>query len=124
MHARAATFADTDWALSASLYDRLLKRVPSPVVALNRAVAYAMAEGPEMGLRLLEAIEEEPQLAGYPPFHAAKGDFFFRLGRMVEARIAFERAAELSGNDAERAFLLGRVQACQSTPMKNDNTRP
>ncbi|KQW27658.1 RNA polymerase subunit sigma-24 [Rhizobium sp. Root274] len=113
VHARATTFADTDWALSASLYDRLLALTPSPVVALNRAVAHAMAFGPEMGLRLLEEIADAPQLADYPPYHAAKGDFLFRLGRMAEARSAFEQAALLSGNDAERAFLLGRVQACK-----------
>jgi RNA polymerase sigma factor (sigma-70 family) len=124
VHARAATFADTDWSLSASLYDRLLERVPSPVVALNRAVAHAMAFGPETGLALLAEIEEAPQLVGYPPLHAAKGDFLFRLRRVAEARIAFERAAMLSGNDAERAFLLGRVQACRHNPMENENTRP
>ncbi|MDH4413115.1 MAG: sigma-70 family RNA polymerase sigma factor, partial [Rhizobium sp.] len=73
VHARAARFADTDWPLSASLYDRLLDRAPSPVVALNRAVAHAMAFGPETGLALLAEIEGEPQLAGYPPLHAAKG---------------------------------------------------
>jgi RNA polymerase sigma factor (sigma-70 family) len=113
VHARAARFEVTDWALSASLYDRLLARVPSPVVALNRAVAHAMADGPETGLRLLGAIEEEPQLAGYPPLHAAKGDFLFRLGRMAEARAAFERAADLSDNAVERAFLQERAAHCR-----------
>jgi RNA polymerase sigma factor (sigma-70 family) len=112
IHARAARFADTDWALSAALYDRLMERAPSPVVALNRAVAHAMAFGPETGLALLAEIEAEPQLADYLPLHAAKGDFLFRLGRMTEARAGFERAASLSDNAVERAFLMGRVANC------------
>ncbi len=112
VHARAATFADTDWGRSAELYDRLLDRVPSPVVALNRAVAHAMAFGPETGLALLAEIEAEPQLADYQPLYAAKGDFLFRLGRRAEAQAAFERAASLSDNAVERTFLLGRVAEC------------
>jgi RNA polymerase sigma factor (sigma-70 family) len=116
VHARAARFADTDWALSAVLYDRLLERVPSPVVALNRAVAHAMAFGPETGLTLLAEIEDAPQLVGYAPLYAAKGDFLFRLGRMAEARAAFERAAMISGNDAERAFLMRRTVDCAIAP--------
>lgn len=112
VHARAARFSETDWALSAALYDRLLERVPSPVVALNRAVAHAMAEGPEVGLSLLAEIADRSQLAGYSPFHAARGDFLFRLGRKDEARAAFERAGELSGNEAERRFLFERAKAC------------
>ncbi|MGC4406935.1 MULTISPECIES: RNA polymerase sigma factor [Rhizobium] len=112
VHARASRFEDTDWALSAALYDRLLERVPSPVVALNRAVAHAMAFGPETGLALLAEIEAEPQLAGYAALYAAKGDFLMRLGRMSEARVEFERAAELSGNETERSFLMGRVRCC------------
>jgi RNA polymerase sigma factor (sigma-70 family) len=118
VHARATRFADTDWALSAALYDRLLARVPSPVVALNRAVAHAMAFGPETGLALLAEIEAEPPVAAYSPFHAAKGDFLFRLGRMEEARRAFERAIELSGNEAERAFLRERVLASRSGSLE------
>jgi RNA polymerase sigma factor (sigma-70 family) len=112
VHARAARFEDTDWGRSAALYDRLLERVPSPVVALNRAVAHAMAFGPETGLLLLAEIEAEPQLAGYAALYAAKGDFLMRLGRMSEARVEFERAAELSGNETERSFLMGRVRCC------------
>lgn len=116
VHARAAKFEDTDWGRSAALYDRLLECLPSPVVALNRAVAHAMAFGPETGLRLLEAIEEEPQLSDYLPLHAAKGDFLFRLGRKAEAQAAFERAASLSDNAVERAFLMGRVADCGVQP--------
>jgi predicted RNA polymerase sigma factor len=112
VHARAARFADTDWGMSAALYDRLLARSPSPVVALNRAVAHSMAHGPEVGLALLAEIEEEPTLLEYLPLHAAKGDFLFRLGHLAEARAAFETAAANSGNDRERAFLLDRAGQC------------
>jgi RNA polymerase sigma factor (sigma-70 family) len=112
VHAQAARFEDTDWGISAALYDRLLERVPSPVVALNRAVAHAMAFGPETGLALLAEIEAEPQLADYLPLHAAKGDFLFRLGRKAEAQAAFERAVSLSDNAVERTFLMGRAEAC------------
>jgi RNA polymerase sigma factor (sigma-70 family) len=116
VHARAGRFEDTDWVRSAELYDRLLARVPSPVVALNRAVAHAMAEGPETGLALLAEIEEELQMAGYPPLHAAKGDFLMRLGRNEEARAEFTQAAALSGNATERAFLLQRAEECALKP--------
>jgi predicted RNA polymerase sigma factor len=124
VHARAIRFDATDWVLSAALYDRLLARIPSPVVALNRAVAHAMAFGPEMGLRLLDEIAGASQLAAYSPFHAATGDFLFRLGRMEEAGQAFERAAGLSGNDAERAFLRERVLACRPDASEARGTRP
>lgn len=113
VHARAARFEDTDWGRSADLYDRLVERVPSPVVALNRAVANAMAFGFEAGLTLLAEIEDEPSLAGYAPLYAAKGDFLMRLQRMAEARAAFERAAGFSENAVERAFLLGRAAECR-----------
>jgi len=114
VHARAARFAETDWALSAALYDRLLERLPSPVVALNRAVAHAMAEGPEVGLALLTEIEDAPQLAAYPPFHAAKGDFLLRLGRTAQAQAAFDVAVGLSANATERAFLQERAAQCRA----------
>ncbi|MCJ8239446.1 sigma-70 family RNA polymerase sigma factor [Rhizobium sp. SSM4.3] len=115
VHARAARYEDTDWAASAALYDRLLARVPSPVVALNRAVAHTMAFGPEVGLALLAAIEGKPQLATYPPLYAAKGDFLFRLGRAAEARTEFMQAAALSGNETERTFLSERAKTCITT---------
>ncbi|HCL63861.1 MAG TPA: RNA polymerase subunit sigma-24 [Rhizobium sp.] len=109
-HARARRFEDTDWGRIAGLYDRLLAALPSPVVALNRAVAHAMAFGPETGLALLEALKDEPALKGYAPMAAARGDFLLKAGRRAEARGAFEQAAELAGNQAERAFLLGRAK--------------
>ncbi|MCL6709085.1 RNA polymerase sigma factor [Pseudomonas sp. R2.Fl] len=108
-HARARHFEDTDWRAIAGLYDRLLSVLPSPVVALNRAVAYCMAEGPETGLALLNELEDQPAMGDYVPFHAARGDFLLRAGRAGEARAAFEAAARLSRNAAEKAFLLRRV---------------
>lgn len=114
-HARARRFEDTDWERIAKLYDRLLTVVPSPVVALNRAVAHAMAFGPERGLDMLDALEYESALKGFAPMAAARGDFLLRAGRPAEAQACFERAAALAGNESERTFLLGRAQACLST---------
>lgn len=111
-HARARNFGETDWARIASLYDRLLERMPSPVVALNRAVAYSMAQGPDAGLALLDELQDEPILKAYAPLAAARGDFLFRAGRRAEASRAFEHAATLSRNGSERAFLERRVQQC------------
>jgi predicted RNA polymerase sigma factor len=84
------------------------------VVALNRAVAHAMAFGPEAGLALLDEIEDEPALRDYAMLPAARGDFLFRAGRGAEARAAFERAAELSRNAQEKAFLLKRAGECEA----------
>ncbi len=114
-HARARRFEDTDWRRIAGLYDRLLTVLSSPVVALNRAVAHSMAFGPEMGLALLDALEDEPALKGYAPMAAARGDFLLRAGRLAEAQACFERAAELSGNAGERAFLMRRAGQCAAS---------
>ena len=111
-HARARRAEDTDWRQIAGLYDVLSVVMPSPVVDLNRAVAYSMADGPEMGLALLEPLEREGALVAYAPLPAAKGDFLFRAGRKAEARAAFRHAATLSRNAPERAFLLRRADAC------------
>jgi predicted RNA polymerase sigma factor len=106
-HARAGRAEDTDWGRLAALYDRLREVAPSPVVELNRAVAHSMAFGPEAGLALVEELDGA--LAGYAPLPAARGDFLLRAGRVEEARAEFIRAAELSRNARERAFLLGRA---------------
>lgn len=111
-HARARRAEDTDWMRIAGLYDELRKVMPSPVVDLNRAVAYSMAFGPDAGLALLALIEDEPALRNYAPLPAARGDFLRRAGRKPEARAEFERAASLTRNDRERAFLLERAAAC------------
>lgn len=111
-HARAPTAEDTDWRRMAALYDVLAAVMPSPVVDLNRAVAHSMAFGPETGLRLIDGIARAGVLRDYAPLPAARGDFLFRAGRLAEARAEFERAAGLSLNGREKAFLLGRAAAC------------
>jgi RNA polymerase sigma factor (sigma-70 family) len=111
-HARARRAEETDWRRIASLYDRLGKVMPSPVVELNRAVAHSMAFEPEAGLTLLDGISQAAALGNYAPLPAARGDFLFRAGRLAEARVQFELAAGFSRNARERAFLLGRAAAC------------
>src|SRR3954452_10179502 len=111
-HARAPRAADTDWRRIAALYDRLRVVALSPVVDLNRAIAHSMAFGPEAGLRLLDEIADAAVLRDYAPLPAAKGDFLFRAGRLAEARSEFTAAAALTRNAREKAFLLGRADAC------------
>lgn len=111
-HARARNAEDTDWKRIAALYDTLSEVMPSPVVDLNRAVAYSMAIGPEAGLKLVDEIAQAAALRNYAPLPAAKGDFLFRTGRPDEARVQFERAAGFTRNEREKAFLLGRAAAC------------
>lgn len=111
-HARARTAKETDWPRMAALYDTLLEVMPSPVVNLNRAIAYSMAFGPEAGLELVDEIAQAAALRNYAPLPAAKGDFLFRAGRLAEAKGHFEEAAGLSRNEREKAFLLARAAAC------------
>ncbi len=113
-HARARKADDTDWPRIAALYDRLGQVLPSPIVELNRAVAHSMAFGPDVGLTLLDPIAQAPALRDYAPLPAARGDFLFRAGRRDEAKIQFERAAGLTRNSRERAFLLRRAASCDS----------
>ena len=108
-HARAAVAADTDWARIAALYDALAQVAPSPVVALNRAVAVGMAFGPAAGLELVEALAAEPALKTYHLLPAVRGDLLAKLDRIDEARAEFARAAELAQNARERALLLARA---------------
>jgi RNA polymerase sigma-70 factor (ECF subfamily) len=108
VHAEAPSFEDTDWVEVVALYDVLLTIWPSPVVALNRAVAVGFADGPAVGLAAVEALVGEPQLAGYPYLAAARADFLARLGRVADARAAYAQAIDLTHNDTERAFLLRR----------------
>ncbi|EXU66063.1 RNA polymerase subunit sigma-24 [Streptomyces sp. PRh5] len=107
-HARALRYEDTDWTAIAALYGRLMALTPSPVVELNRAVAVAMAEGPAAGLKLVEALAEEPVLKDYHLLPSVRGDLLERLGRHAEARAEFARAAALTRNARERALLLER----------------
>jgi RNA polymerase sigma-70 factor (ECF subfamily) len=109
LHATAPSYEETDWAQILVLYDELLRRWPSPVVALNRAVAVAMVRGPAAGLAEIDALEQDPRLAGYRYLPAAKADLLRRLGRGADATAAYERAIALTANDAERDFLTGRL---------------
>lgn len=110
-HARAPCTEATDWARIAALYDALMQAAPSPVVALNHAVAVAMAFGPAAGLELVDGLQSEPALAQYHLLPAVRGDLLHKLGRSDEARAEFERAAALAGNTRERALLLARAAA-------------
>jgi len=110
VHAEAATYADTDWREIAALYDVLVQTWPSPVVALNRAVAIGLAEGPAAGLAALDALAAEPQLAGYAYLAASRADFLRRLGRIDEATTAYEEALLLTDNTVEREFLERRLR--------------
>jgi RNA polymerase sigma factor (sigma-70 family) len=111
-HARAATADATDWERIAALYDALVQRSPSPVVELNRAVAYAMAFGPAAGLEIADALRPEPQLKGYHLLPSVRGDLLSKLGRLDEARNEFERAASMTRNLREKDLLRRRAQEC------------
>ncbi|WP_020575202.1 RNA polymerase sigma factor [Actinopolymorpha alba] len=110
LHDEAPTFAATDWPQIVALYDVLLTMTPSPVVALNRAVAVAMRDGPQAGLVLLDGLAGEPQLRGHHPYAAARADLLARLGRVTEAASAYQRALELAGTEPERAHLRRRLR--------------
>jgi RNA polymerase sigma-70 factor (ECF subfamily) len=107
LHSDAASPEETDWQQIALLYGELARLQPSPVVELNRAVAVAMANGPDAGLELLEGLP----LERYHLFHSARADLLRRAGRPDEARIEYERARDLATNEAERAFLERRLAA-------------
>ena len=106
VHSEATSVSGTDWRQILALYDQLVRFDPSPVVALNRAVALAEMEGPEAGLKAVDGLP----LEGYYLFHAVRADLLRRLGRVDEAATAFDRARGLTDNEAERAFLE-RAQA-------------
>ncbi len=112
-HARAKVAAETDWGRIALLYAALTAIAPSPVVELNRAVALGMAFGPAAGLELVDAIAGDPALTGYHLLPSVRGDLLAKLGRFDEAAAELERAAKLTQNERERAFLEARVRACR-----------
>jgi RNA polymerase sigma-70 factor, ECF subfamily len=109
LHAVAPTASATDWRRIAALYDRLMAVAGSPVVALNRAVAVAMVEGPAAGLTLMDDLAASGELDGYHLLHAARADLLRRLGRTAEAATAYRRALEHTANPVERAFLTRRL---------------
>ncbi|MGH3763134.1 MAG: RNA polymerase subunit sigma-24, partial [Actinophytocola sp.] len=109
-HARARTPKETDWARIAALYARLVQLVPSPVIELNRAVALSMAFGPDVGLRIVDELGDEPSLKNYHLLPSVRGDLLAKLDRHDEARDEFKRAAGLTRNERERALLLARAR--------------
>ncbi len=118
-HACAHAAAETNWERIAALYDALSQLMPSPIVELNRAVALAMAFGPAAGLELIDTIASEPSLKAYHLLPSVRGDFLFKLGRLTEAQAEFQRAALLTQNARERAFLLDRARACDAEPPQS-----
>jgi predicted RNA polymerase sigma factor len=109
-HARALTPEQTDWRRIVELYEELAALVPSPVVELNRAVAVGMASGPQAGLDLVDRLLREPSLRDYHLLPSVRGDLLVKVGRLVEAREEFERAASLTRNTRERELLLERAR--------------
>lgn len=114
LHAEASSYAETDWVQVLALYDELLKRWPSPVVALNRSVAVLMVDGAEAALVDVDALEASGRLAGYRYLPATRADLLRRLNRNTEAADAYRAALALADNEAERAFLTGRLAAVLS----------
>ena len=111
LHAQAPGYADTDWEQIIGLYDVLYERSPTPVVALNRAVAVAMRDGPETGLQLVDELASSGKLDRYHLLHAARADFYRRLGRTEAARDAYRMALALTQRSAERQFIEQRLHA-------------
>jgi len=114
-HTRAASVDTTDWAAIAARYGELARLTPSPVIELNRAMAVSRAQGARAGLALLDRLRREPSLARYHLLPAARADLLEHLGRRAEACREFKRAAELAGNARQRARLLARAAACETT---------
>jgi RNA polymerase sigma-70 factor, ECF subfamily len=106
VHTSARDIRDTDWSQVVALYDQLIRLDPSPIVALNRAIAVAELDGPEVALAAVDRLEE--QLAGYHAYHATRADLLRRLGRSQDSRAAYDKAIELAGNTAETAHLTRR----------------
>jgi RNA polymerase sigma-70 factor (ECF subfamily) len=109
LHAAAPAAEATDWRRIVDVYDQLMRVAPSPVVALNRAVAVAMLEGPEAGLACMDELAALGSLDGYHLFHASRADLLRRLGQAADATAAYRRAMELTANPVERAYLAGRL---------------
>jgi len=106
VHTSARHVRDTDWSQIVALYDQLARIDTSPVVTLNRAIAVGEVDGPRAALAIVDALDHT--LAGYHAYHATRADLLRRLGSMPEARAAYDRAIELSGNAAESAYLARR----------------
>lgn len=111
LHAEAPTFADTDWHQIALLYAELERYEPTPVVAVNRAIAVGHHEGPDAALALLEPLGADPRLSTYQPYHAARADLLARTGDRAAAFVAYQQAIALTGNEHERRALERRAAA-------------
>jgi predicted RNA polymerase sigma factor len=123
-HARARQADQTDWNRIASLYDELATIMPSPIVDLNRAVAYGMAFGPERGLEVVNPLVGHPSLNGYPYLPGVRADLLFKLKRFDEAKVEFEKAASLTKNASQKALLLEKAAQCVVSNHQPDNSRP
>lgn len=119
VHAGATRVEDTDWAAIVSLYDTLMTIRPSPVVALNRAIAIAQQQGPERGLEEIREIADRDRFAAYPFYSAALGEFELRAGRRELAREHFQTAVNLARNPAERKFFEHRIKTCAVKSKKS-----
>jgi RNA polymerase sigma-70 factor (ECF subfamily) len=106
VHTSARDVRDTDWSQVLALYDQLVRLDPSPIVALNRAIALAELDGPEVALAAVDRLDD--RLSGYHLYHATRADLLRRLGRSAQSRAAFDRAVDLAGNPAESAYLARR----------------
>jgi len=106
VHTSAPDVRATDWSQVVALYDQLVHLDPSPIIALNRAIAVAELDGPEVALAAIDRLEDK--LAGYHAYHAARADLLRRLGRSQNSRAAYDKAIELAGNTAETAYLTRR----------------
>jgi RNA polymerase sigma-70 factor, ECF subfamily len=124
VHAEAPTASATDWAQIVGLYDVLARADPSPVVALNRAAALAMRDGPQAGLGLIDAILARGELEDYHLAHSARADLCRRLGRTAEARSSYERALALVRQEPERRFLQRRLEELLDADVGHDNHAP
>ncbi|MCA9697852.1 MAG: RNA polymerase subunit sigma-24, partial [Myxococcales bacterium] len=109
LHAEAPSFAETDWVQIAMLYSQLARSAPSPIVELNRAIAFSWVEGPAFGLAMLERLAEDTDLSGYQPYHAARADLLRRAGRSEDAREAYRLALADAPNQAARELLQRRA---------------
>ena len=123
-HASARSIEETDWPAIVSLYDRLMVVAPSPVVALNRAIAISQRDGAERGIEELHAIRDRDRLDTYPFYPAALGELELRLGNREAAHQHFAAALALARNLAERRFLEKRLRACEESVSQHPSVRP
>src|SRR5581483_9433480 len=111
-HCVAESFAATDWAGIVALYDLLWRERPTPIVALNRAIAVGQARGPDAGLRALDEIEDQERLESYPFFAAARAEFLRAAGRVDEAKAEYQRALRVARTPSEIELLAAKLAAC------------